>query len=307
MMPDETGYLEVLGFRQYYRVIGPRFAPVAVLALHGGPGASHDYLLPLADLAKHGYRIVFFDQLGCGRSQIPSDYALFTLDHHVAETESVRTQLGLGRVHLIGSSYGGLLALAVALSHPGSLRSLTTVGGLASVPFAQQEMDRLRAELPEAVQATMGRNERDGTTSSVEYQAACRVFYTRHLCRIDPWPSEVNHSLEMCAERPVYSYMNGPSEFTITGTIRSIDLTPRLGQIQIPTLVLGGRYDEVTPRVADQIRSRIPGARSFTFEQSSHMPFWEERTRFMEVVLDFLRSVDASPDLRPSDQRGRGV
>jgi len=84
--------------------------------------------------------------------------------------------------------------------------------------------------------------------------------------------------------------MNGPNEFTITGTIKDIDLTPRLSTIHVPTLVTGGRYDEVTPNVARQIRDHIPGARQVTFEKSSHVPFWEERAAFMEEVASFLRS-----------------
>ena len=86
--------------------------------------------------------------------------------------------------------------------------------------------------------------------------------------------------------------MNGPNEFTISGTIRDVDLTPRLGEIRVPTLVLGGRYDEVTPRVAEQIRRGIPGARRVEFEGSAHVPFWEERARFRSVVVEFLRSVE---------------
>jgi proline iminopeptidase len=117
-------------------------------------------------------------------------------------------------------------------------------------------------------------------------------FYRRHLCRLSSWPEELHRTLELGAERPVYAYMNGPSEFTITGTIRDIDLSGELGRIRLPALVLGGRYDEVTPKLAEQIRAGIPGARGVTFERSSHLPFWEERELFMDVVADFLSGVD---------------
>jgi proline-specific peptidase len=276
----------------FYRSFGREQGAPTVLVLHGGPGGSHDCLLSLVDLAERGFRVVLFDQLGCGQSELPTDRSLFTMPHHVEETEGVRRALGLGPVHLLGSSYGGLLALAVALAHPDGLRSLTTVGGLASVPLAQEEMNRLRAELPRDVRDTLDRCEAEGRTESPEYREAAMVFYRRHLCRLDPWPAELTRSLELCQARPVYAYMNGPSEFTIPGTIRSIDLSPELPRIRVPTLVLGGRYDEVTPRCAEQIRAGIPGARSVTFERSSHTPFWEERERFMDTVAGFLRSVD---------------
>jgi len=292
MDQGRSGYVPVLGYRLFYRSFGPEKGLPTVLCLHGGPGASHDYLVPLADLTSYGYRVVLFDQLGCGRSDVPEDTSLFTLEHHVQETEEVRRNLSLGHVHLLGSSYGGLLALAVALSHPEGLRSLITVGGLASVPLASAEMQVLRQALPQTVQDTLDRCEAAGTTTSPEYQAAAMEFYRRHLCRLPTWPGEVSRSLELAASHPVYPLMNGPSEFTITGTIRDIDLSPQLPRIRLPTLVLGGRYDEVTPRVADQIRTGIPGARGVTFTESSHLPFWEERDRFMAVVARFLDTVD---------------
>ncbi|HYA10115.1 MAG TPA: proline iminopeptidase-family hydrolase [Thermoplasmata archaeon] len=292
MDQGRSGFVPVQGHRLFYRSFGEAAGRPTVLGLHGGPGASHDYLVPLADLTRYGYRVVLFDQLGCGRSDVPDDHALFTLEHHVLETEEVRRGLDLGRVHLLGSSYGGLLALAYTLEHQDQLRSLTTVGGLASVPLAREEMDRLRAELPQKVRATLDRCEAAGTTGGPEYAAAAMEFYRRHVCRLEPWPPELTRSLELAASHPVYPLMNGPSEFTITGTIRDVDLAPQLHRIHVPTLVLGGRYDEVTPRVAEQIRQGIPGARGVTFAESAHVPFWEERERFTSVVGTFLQGVD---------------
>lgn len=294
----EEGYLSVLGHRLFYRTFGEP-AEGTLLGLHGGPGASHDYLLPLTDLAQDGYRVVLFDLLGCGRSEVPSDHALFTLDHNVAEVEGIRATLGLGRVHLLGSSYGGLLALAYALQHPGNLRSLITVGGLASVPFASREMDRLKRSLPPEVQQCLATFAARGEFQASEYLRAVDIFYHRFLCRLDPWPAELVQSLALTTERPVYAEMNGPNEFTITGTIRDIDLTERLPAIRAPTLVLGGHYDEVTPQVAAQIERGIPGARRVEFAHSSHLPFWEERDRFREVVVGFLRAVGSGRPAPP--------
>jgi len=292
MDEGRSGFVSVLGYRLFYRSFGAEKGLPTVLALHGGPGASHDYLLPIADLVPFGYRVVLFDQLGCGRSDVPEDHSLFTLEHHVQETEELRRNLSLGRVHLLGSSYGGLLAIAVALAHPDSLRSLTTVGGLASVPLASAEMQTLRRALPPSVQATLDRCEAEGTTGSTEYATAAMEFYRRHVCRLPAWPPELTRSLDLALSHPVYPLMNGPSEFTIVGTIKDIDLSDQLSKIHLPTLVLGGRYDEVTPKVAEQIRRGIPGARGVTFEESAHVPFWEEPERFLAVVARFLDHVD---------------
>ncbi|HTT25485.1 MAG TPA: proline iminopeptidase-family hydrolase [Thermoplasmata archaeon] len=290
----KEGYADVLGYRLFYRSFGHPHRGT-VLGLHGGPGASQDYLLPLADLAEDGYRVVLFDLLGCGRSDLPSEPGLFTLAHNVEEVEGVRRALGLGPVHLMGSSYGGLLALAYAIRYPEALRSLTTIGGLASVPFASREMARLTTTLPPQVQATLATFGARGEFQAPEYLRAVEVFYRNFLCRMDPWPPELVTSLAMCARRPVYAEMNGPNEFTITGTIRDIDLTGQLSGIRAPAFVLGGRFDEVTPAVAEQIRLGIPGAIRVEFPRSSHLPFWEERSAFRHVVAGFLGSVDPSP------------
>jgi proline iminopeptidase len=290
---ESQGFASVLGHELFYRSFGTA-GRATVLGLHGGPGASYDYLLPFTDLCEDGYRVVLFDLLGCGRSGVPADHSLFTLAHNVDEVEGIRTALDLGRVHLIGSSYGGLLALAYAVRYQAHLRSLITVGGLADVPFASREMARLKTELPHEVQRTLTTFEERGEFQAPSYLTAVEAFYRRFLCRLDPWPPELTYSLGMTGQRPVYGEMNGPNEFTITGTIRDIDITGDLPSIRLPTLVLGGRYDEVTPEVAEQIRRGILGARRVEFQQSSHVAFWEERERFHDVVAEFLGSVDGA-------------
>lgn len=291
-MAEDDGFVRILGYNLYYRSVGPSDAKATVLALHGGPGASHDYLVPLRDLTRWGYRVVLFDQLACGRSEIPPGTDLFTLANHVEQTEGIRSTLGLGKVHLIGSSYGGLLALAYAIKYQQHLRSLVTIGGLPDVPFAQAEMNRLIDEMSPADAQAIRLHSSRGEFTHPDYVQATDRFYRRYLCRLPEWPPEVVRSLELCTQRPVYPYMNGPNEFTISGTIRDINLVPDLPTIRVPTLVTGGRYDEVTPAVAQQIHAGIPGARRVTFENSSHMPFWEEREKFLGVVAGFLQDVD---------------
>jgi len=286
----EIGFAPATGFRLYYEIYGRARAKGTVLGIHGGPGGTHEYLHPLQDLVRRGYRVVLYDQLGCGRSDLPKDYSLFTVEHNVAEVEALRRHLRLGPVHLIGSSYGGLLAIAYTLAHPRGVRSLTTTGGLASVPLASREMLRLKRALPKRARAVLQRYERRREFEHPAYQAATLEFYRRHLIRLDPMPNDVAYTLDHLS-KPVYYTMNGPNEFTITGTIRSIDLTGELRRIRAPTLVTGGRYDEVTPRVAESLHRHIPGSEHVTFERSSHMPMWEERARYIDAVASFLDRV----------------
>ncbi len=284
-METREGFVRVLGYRLFYRSFGTP-SQGTVLCLHGGPGASHEYLLPLADLAQFGYRVVLFDLLGCGHSQRPRGTALYTVEHNVEEVEGIRKALGLGRVHLFGSSYGGALVLATALKHPRNLRSLIVASGLASTPLTVREMWRLIDALPPKVRDAIKRGNAAGNFQDPEYLRAVDVFYRTHLCRLPIWPHEVVQTLENTGV--VYQTMNGPNEFTITGTIRDWDVTDRLPRIRRPTLITVGRYDEVTPRVAREIHQGIRGSRLVRFENSAHLAFWEERPRYIAVVREFL-------------------
>jgi proline iminopeptidase len=281
------GYASVLGYDLFYRQFGePRQGEI--LCLHGGPGATHDYLLSLADLAVHGYRVTLYDQLGCGRSQVPRDPSLFVPEHYVEEVEAFRKEMKLGRPHIIGSSWGGMLAIAYALKYQRNMKTMTTVGGLHSVPLTIREMQRMKKTLPPDVQRTMERYEGAGDYENPEYLKAVMVFYKKFLCRLDHWPEEVAYSLEHISKL-VYGTMNGPNEFTIIGNTRYWDVTDKLHTIHVPTLVLGGRYDEVSPVVAKEIHSHVKGSELTIFPKSSHLAFWEERDAFMKRVLSFLK------------------
>jgi proline iminopeptidase len=286
MKPSSQGFIRVLGYRLFFRSFGTGSKGV-VLCLHGGPGATHDYMLPVADLAELGYRVVFYDQLGCGRSELPKDNALFVPERYVEEVEHVRRELGLGRVHLIGSSWGGMLAIAYALKYQSRLKSMTTVGGLHNVPLTIAEMQRMKRELPATVLRTLERHEARGDYDSPAYQKAVMVFYRKHLCRLRVWPKELKYSLNHIS-KPVYSTMNGPNEFTIVGNIRYWDVTEQLETIRLPTLVLTGEYDEVSPRVGRDIHKHIRGSRLVIFPRCSHTAFWEDRKAFIATVAKFL-------------------
>jgi len=288
MEPTE-GHVKILGFDLFYRTYG-RPTKGTILCLHGGPGATHDYLLSLEDLAQFGYRVVLIDQLGCGKSERPRGTALYTIAHNVEEVEGVRKALQLGKVHLMGSSYGGALAIATALKYQRNLRSLVITGGLASVPLTVREMRRLVNRLPPKTRATLAKYEAREDYENPEYLAAVDVFYRRHVCRLPVWPREVTYSFEHLS-RPVYFTMNGPNEFTIIGTIRDWDVTDQLPTIRVPTLVTVGRYDEVTPRVAESIHRGIRGSKLVRFEKSAHLAMWEERSHYIGVVRDFLDRV----------------
>lgn len=297
--PVTTGHVEFEGHRTWYRVTGrldPDAEQAPLVVLHGGPGAAHDYTLRIADLAHDGRAVVHYDQLGCGRStHLPdADPGFWTVDLFVRELRAVVEALGIGsRFHLLGQSWGGMLGPEVVLADDAGIASLTICDSPASMPLWLAAANELRAQMPAEVQRTLTEHEEAGTTDSAEYHAAVDVFYARHVCRVQPMPQEVVDSFaQIDAEPTVYHTMNGPSEFHVIGSLKEWSVVDRLGGIDVPTLVVAGRYDEATPEVWAPFVERIPDVRSHVFAESSHMPHVEEPEEFRRVVGAFLRDHD---------------
>ena len=260
------GWLERPIGRTWYRVTG-NGGRTPLVALHGGPGSTHNYFGPLERLADER-PVVLYDQLGCGRSERaePGDWsvALF-LD----ELDALRAHLGLERVHLLGTSWGGMLALEHALARQDSLASLILSSTLADAAQWAAEAKRLRDEEP-------------GTDDA---------FDAQHFYR-GPGCVEITR---MRAERnkDVYEAMWGPNEWTITGALDGWDVRARLPELKVPTLVLRGAHDLSTPAISKTLLDGIPHAREVVFEESSHTPVIEETERYLTTVRAFLYSVEA--------------
>jgi L-proline amide hydrolase len=282
----------------WYRVVGDLDAPGAPLVLlHGGPGAAHDYLEPLAEPSDFGGRAcVLYDQIGCGRSQhlphAPREF--WSVDLFCRELDALLTHLGIaGRYHVLGQSWGGMLGMEHAVRRPAGLRSLVVANSPASMRLWVQEANRLRELLPDDVQETLRRHEEAGTTDSAEYQDAMMRFYERHVCRRIPFPEPLRRTFQQIEDEPtVYHTMNGPSEFHVIGTLADWDITPRLPEIQAPTLVISGEYDEATPAVVEPLVAAIPGVRWELFDGASHSTHLEQPEQFVETVAPFLAAHD---------------
>jgi proline iminopeptidase len=282
--------VEVSGGRVWYEVVGAGDA-VPLITVHGGPGATHDYLEPLAGLADER-PVVFYDQLGAGKSDQPDDLRLWRNDRFVDELGHVIDAVAPGRVHLLGQSWGTILATEYALRQPRRLVSLILASPCLSVPRSTAGVATLRAALPAEVREVLDRHEAAGTTDSEEYQAASMAFYTRYVCRLDPWPDALLRTFGQL-NQTIYTHMSGPNEFTITGIHRDYDITGRLGEISVPTLFTCGRHDEMRPENVAWYQSLTPGSEVVVFEQSSHVAHLEEPERFLRVARDFLRRAEA--------------
>jgi L-proline amide hydrolase len=293
------GHLQHDGHRTWYRVVGDldSAAPRApAIICHGGPGGTHDYVAPIAELHRSGRACVLYDQLGNGRSDhLPdADPSFWTVERFEHELAALAAHLGIeGRYHVIGQSWGGMLALLHALERPPGLVSVVAADSPASIPGFVAGCNELLDTLEPAVRDTIRAGERSGATDTPEFQAAVMEFYTRFVCRVHPWPEEVVRTFDALEGDPtVYHAMNGPTEFTVVGTIRDFDITDRLPEIDVPVLLVSGEHDEVRPHLVAAMHERLRHGERVLFEDSSHMPHIEEPARFLEVVEGFLERAE---------------
>ena len=172
-------------------------------------------------MAETGRRVIFYDQLGCGNSDQPDDPTMWQVALFLAELATVRAELNLSEVHLLGQSWGGMLALEYTLSQPAGLASLIFASSLSSMRLWSEETNRIKHELPVDVLETLLKHEAAGTTDTPEYQEAMMVFYQRHVCRMDEWPDCIMRAMGKLEKNPqVYHTMAGPSEFHVIGTLK---------------------------------------------------------------------------------------
>jgi L-proline amide hydrolase len=286
------GHVGFRGYRTWYRVVGESSeGRDPLVALHGGPGSTHNYFAPLERLAEEGRAVVLYDQIGCGHSDRPQDID-WSVDVFLEELATLRDQLGLERIHLLGTSWGGQLALEHALSGYGGLTSLVLSSTLASIEEWVLEARRLRAELPADVVEALDRHEQAGTFDDPEYREALAVFDDHYVHRGARGTPEL---ARMHAEKgpEVYRAMVGPNEWMVTGKLKGWDVRDRLGEIAVPALVVRGAHDICTEKIARTLLDGLPNVRYAVFEESSHMPALEESDRYLEVVGAFLRETES--------------
>jgi proline-specific peptidase len=283
------GYVEVTGGKVWYRIAGDGDG-VPLLLLHGGPGFTSEYLEPLETLGETR-PVVFYDQLGCGWSDRPEDPALWTVGRFVEEVALVREALGLERVHILGQSWGSMLAVDYLLTQPAGVCGLVLASPPLSIRRWTDDARRLIATLPAETQEVIASHERDGYFSCPEYQAAIADFYRRYVCRMRPWPPALERAFAG-AGQPVYQTMWGPSEFTVTGVLASYERADRLPEIAVPALFTCGRFDEATPESTSWYQSKLDGSRVQVFEQSAHLAHLEQAGEYAKAIHAFLRECE---------------
>jgi L-proline amide hydrolase len=282
------GRIPYRGYETWYRDVGPEDS-IPLLCLHGGPGSTHWYFTPLEQLAEEGRRLVVYDQLGCGNSDRPDDPSLWTVELFRSEVQAVRDALGLERIHLLGTSWGSMLALEYMLAKPSGVVSLTLNSPPTASATWMEEAGRLKDELPEDDRRALD----ELPKTDPRYVAALDEFWRRHVFLLDPMPDYIARGREGKNEQ-VYETLWGDSEWNANGLLHDWDVRDRLGEIDVPTLVTSGRYDECTPKLATDAANGIPGAEQVIFERSSHSAYAEEPEHFRAVLSDFLARAEGA-------------
>jgi proline iminopeptidase len=236
--------------------------------------------------------VILYDQLGCGQSDRPEDTRLWCVERFVDELHHLRQELRLSRFHLLGHSWGTMLAMDYYLAHPQGIVSLVMSSPCLSIPRWLEDCGDYIRQLPPNMQEVLERHQQAGTLDTEEYKHAVEEFYRRHVNRLDPLPEALIKGRDSRGHI-VYATMWGPNEFYMEGgNLKHYDRSGRLHEITVPTLFSCGRVDEAAPGTTAWYHSLTPGAECVIYEHSAHMPHWEETERYLGVVRDFLRRVE---------------
>lgn len=284
------GQLAVPGGSIWYQVSGTGAGTPLVL-LHGGPGFPSYYLKPFEALGDDR-PVIRYDQLGAGKSGGTTDTTLFTIPHFVAELDSLRASLGVSRWDVLGHSWGSILAVEYYRAHPDRVRALVLASPVLDIPAFEQRARSLVLTLSDSAQQAIAAAETSGDFASPGYQAAMNEFYGLYVWRRPEQPDLDSAMAQF--NQAVYAYMQGPSEFTITGTLKMWSALPWLGTIAAPTLFTVGEFDEVGPELVRQHASLVPGARVELLAGAAHLTPWDAREDNVRVVREFLRGVDST-------------
>jgi len=266
--------------------------PVKVLLLHGGPGFSHDYLEALESfLPQAGIEMYYYDQLGCGNSDVPDDPALWTLPRYVEEVEEVRKGLGLEHFVLFGHSWGGVLGIDYALKYQQHLRAFVISNMTAGTQSYLKRTAELKKMLSPEKLARLNALEAKEDYDNLEYERIMmEELYPKMLCRIQPWPEPVTRAFRI-ANQKIYNQMQGKSEFLVTGNLKDWERFDRLHEIKVKALTIGAEHDEMDPADMKKMATLMPNASYAYCPNGSHLDMWDDQEVYFKQLIGFLKTV----------------
>lgn len=284
-------YVDFRGFKTYCKIVGENDpGKKTLLVLHGGPGDCHNYLLTYADLAdRYGRQVVFYDQIGCGKSMIPhqpDDF--YNYDLWVDEFYTVREALGLDDIHLFGNSWGGMLGMLCMLKDDSGVNSFVINSSPVRIATWLSEANRLIQYMPEDMQKAIAEAERTGDYETPEAKVAYDEYYKRHVVGLyeKDYPDFINDSFDNVGE--CYMIMQGASEFVVTGKMRDWDVREEVKNIKVPCMALSGTDDEGTPYVIKEGVDLIPGCEWELIQGAPHIANVTHPDECLSAVENFI-------------------
>jgi proline iminopeptidase len=267
---------------------------IKVLLLHGGPAMTHEYMecfeLPFL---KEGYEFYQYDQLGSYYSDQPTDSSLWTVDRFVEEVEQVRKAIGADRSNFIvlGNSWGGILAMEYALKYQKNVKALVVANMMASAPeYGKYAEVVLGPQMDKAVLSEIRALEAAKDFANPRYmELLIPHYYKQHICRLEKWPDGLNRAMKH-VNGEVYTLMQGPSEFGISGRLARWDIRHRLPEITVPTLMIGAKYDTMDPKAMEAQSKMVKNGQFLYCPNGSHLAMWDDQKVFMEGVIQFINN-----------------
>ena len=282
-------------FNVWTKTIGnnPR---IKVLLLHGGPAATHEYMECFESFfPREGFEIIEYDQLGSVYSDQPKDSSLWTTGRFVEEVEQVRKTLGLNKdnFYLLGNSWGGILAMEYALKYQDNIKGLLICNMMASAhDYAKYAEDVLAKQMDPKILDTVRAIEAKGDYSNPKYMELLMPnFYHQHLCRLAEWPEPLNRSFAHI-NNEIYTMMQGPSEFGISGRLANWDIKTRLKEIKVPTLTVGAKFDTMDPEHMKWMSTQVQNGSYLYCPEGSHLAMWDDQKHFYPGIIKFIKDVD---------------
>ncbi len=283
---NNIGFIKTEFGKVFYKIFGEKTEKLPLIVVHGGPGALHNYLLPISELSSDR-QVIFYDQLGCGKSDEVTDKSILKLEYFVNELKELINQLNIKKCDLLGQSWGTMVVSEFIANNPGIAQK-----AILSSPFlnaklfakdAREYLDELDAEDKKAII----KSEETGNFDTPEYQKAMGSFYSKFVCRLNPYPDYINDSFNNLSTI-VYYTMWGMSEFSISGTLQNTDITPNLSKIDIPVLITVGEFDEVKPKTAEYYSKFLKNSKVEILKDASHLHHCEKIDEYNRIIANFL-------------------
>ena len=266
---------------------------IKVLLLHGGPGSTHEYFESFESfLPKEGIEFIYYDQLGSHLSDKPTDTSLWVTDRFVEEVDQVRQALNLdsSNFYLLGHSWGGILAMEYALKYQQHLKGLIISNMMSSCPaYAAYNKNVLQKQMDPKIVDSILMFERENKTVDPQYMnLLMNHYYNEHVCRVNPLPEPVSRMFGHTNSQ-VYTIMQGPSEFGISGRLALWDRTADLYKIKVPTLVIRGMHDTMDPEFMKMMSEKLGNGQLATCPNGSHCSMWDDQPNYFKGLIAFLK------------------